>query len=344
MCTCFGHWPLIPEGYFDIDPPHDNLDPLTLAPYAFTPFSDRVFHIKLARFQTAFMSPPSWKADQTDPITVAEFAQRFQEVIVDQLPPPYWLDNPDTSWDAVEPSIVHKRANLHFQIHSTRAALFRAFVDPCHSLRVDRNPGTSHAANLLGLSHRRTLMDSGCKVLASITQLYKLTADEEGGTAERLFMLPVNLVEELACLGVCLLSIQADERKLAKKSVLISPDLNLQYSYATFFDGYDMLCHQAPQYGIARRGVSILDNVQGNLRHSFSRRDLLDANSALALSPTAGPCSFHLEHALASLHGSGEEVQGRDPPLPLPGWLPSFVKSHSRSWLFHDGAAFGDLL
>lgn len=344
MCTCFGHWPLIPEGYFDIDPPHDNLDPLTLAPYALTPFSDRVFHIKLAHFQTAFMSPPSWKEDQMDPITVAEFAQRFQEVIVDQLPPPYWLENPDTTWDAVEPSIVHKRANLHFAIHSTRAALFRAFTDPCRSLRCDRNPGANHSANLLALSHRRTLMDSGCKVLASITQLYKLTADEEGGTAERLFMLPVNLVEELACLGVCLLSIQADERKLAKKSILISPDLNLQYSYATFFDGYDMLCHQAPQYGIARRGVSILDNVQGNLRHSFSRRDLLDANSALALSPTAGPCSFHLEHALASLHGSGEEVQGRDPPLPLPEWLSSFVKSHSRSWLFHDGAAFGDLL
>jgi hypothetical protein len=78
MCTFFGLWPLIPEGYFDIDPPHDSLQALAITPYVLTPFTDRVFHIKLARYLTAFMSPPSWKDDQHTPAVVAEFAQRFQ--------------------------------------------------------------------------------------------------------------------------------------------------------------------------------------------------------------------------------------------------------------------------
>lgn len=40
MCIFFGHWPLIPEGYFDIESPHDNLQPLTISPYVLTPFTE----------------------------------------------------------------------------------------------------------------------------------------------------------------------------------------------------------------------------------------------------------------------------------------------------------------
>lgn len=351
MCTFFGHWPLIPEGYFDLDLPHDCLDPLTLHPYVLTSFTDRVFHIKLARYQTAFMSPPSWKDDQSNPVTIADFAQQFQEVIVDQLPPPFWLENPDTSWDAVEPNLIYKRAQLHLSIYNTKASLFRAFADPCNSLQQGSNAGSDHGADLLSLYHRRALMDASCKAISTITQLYLLTADEEGGTAERLFMLPANLIEALACLGVCLLSIQADERRLAQKGTPITPDLDLRYNYATFFDAYGLLCRQAPQYGIARQGVKALDSLQRGLRHGLHSPELLHASSgspvtlgAFVFDQTPGPCSFQLEHALASFPGTvGEELKN-EPLFPLPEWLPSFMKAHGRSWLFHDRAAFGDLL
>lgn len=58
----------------------------------------------------------------------------------------------------------------------------------------------------------------------------------------------------------------------------------------------------------------------------------------------AGGTSFQLEHALVSLHSrGGEESRNRD-STPLPEWLPTFLKSPSRSWLFQNGAAFGNLL
>lgn len=75
----FGYWPLIPEGYFELKRPHDYLNPLSLRPYVLAPFIDWVFHIKLARYLTVFMSPPLRKDDQSNPVTIADFAQQFQE-------------------------------------------------------------------------------------------------------------------------------------------------------------------------------------------------------------------------------------------------------------------------
>ncbi|KAF3384908.1 hypothetical protein F1880_002378 [Penicillium rolfsii] len=350
MCTFFGLWPLIPEGYFDIDPPHDNLQALTITPYILTPFTDRVFHIKLARYLTAFMSPPSWKDDQYAPAVIAEFAQRFQEVIIDPLPPVYWLDNPDTTWDSVDRAIPWKREFLHFAIHSAKASLYRAFADPCNHLHLETNTPIKHGTDLLTLSHRRALMDATCKAISSITNLYALTGDEQGGTAERLFMLPTWLVDALACLGVCLLSVQAEEGKLGEKGLQINLDQGLRSSFATFFDGYALLCQQAPQHGLAKRGVKVLENLHNILHASSSGAIRLNTDDsettslgAFSLGQTGGT-SFQLEHALVSLHSrGGEESHGRNSTA-LPEWLPSFLASPGRSWPFQSGAVFGNLL
>ncbi|KAJ5880972.1 uncharacterized protein N7473_012025 [Penicillium subrubescens] len=350
MCTFFGLWPLIPEGYFDIDPPHDDLQALTITPYILTPFTDRVFHIKLARYLTAFMSPPSWKDDQHAPAVVAEFAQRFQEVIIDPLPPAYWLENPDTTWDVADTAIPCKREYLHLSIHSTKASLYRAFADPCNHLHRETNTPLKHGTDLLTLSHRRALMDATCKAISSITKLYALTGDEEGGAAERLFMLPTWLVDALACLGVCLLSVQADEGKLAEKGLQINLDQGLRSSFAIFFNGFALLCQQAPQYGLAKRGMKVLESLHDILHASPSRAVRLDANDGETIPlgafsiGQAGGTSFQLEHALVSLHSrGGEKSHGRNSTA-LPEWLPSFLESPGRSWLFQDGAFFGNLL
>lgn len=351
MCTFFGLWPLIPEGYFDIDPPHDNLQALSITPYILTPFTDRVFHIKLARYLTAFMSPPSWKDDQHAPAVVAEFAQRFQEVIIDQLPPVYWLDDPDKSGDVLDPAIPRKREFLHLSIHSTKASLYRAFVDPCNRLHRQTNTPLKHGTDLLTLSHRRALMDATCKAISSITKLYALTGNEEGGSPERLFMLPTWLVADLACLGVCLLSVEADEEKLAEKGLQINLDQGLRSSFATFFDGFALLCQQAPQYGLAKRGMKVLEKLHDILLHaSPSRTVQLNADDggtiplgAFSIGQTGGT-SFQLEHALVSLHSRGGEESHDLNPTALPEWLPSFLESPGRSWLFQDGAVFKNLL
>lgn len=350
MCTLFGFWPLIPEGYFDIDPPHDNLQALTVTPYVLTPFTDRVFHIKLARYLTAFMSPPSWKDDQHTAAVVAEFAQRFQEVIIDPLPPAYWLDNPDTAWDVADPAIPRKREYLHLSIYNTKASLYRAFADPCNHLHRETNTAPKHGTDLLTLSHRRALMDATCKEISSITKLYALTGDEEGGAAERLFILPICLVNALAGLGVCLLSVQADERKLAEKGLKISPDQGLRSSFATFFNAFALLCQQAPQYGLAEKGMKILESLHSTLHSSPSRKIMLHAEDsetvtlgAFSIGQTGGT-SFQLEHALVSLHSRGGEESYGYNSTPLPEWLPSFLESPGRSWLFQDVAAFGNLL
>ncbi|KAJ5689927.1 hypothetical protein N7462_004319 [Penicillium macrosclerotiorum] len=314
MYTFFGHWPLIPEGYFDLDPPHDNLDTLTTtSSYTLTRFTDRVFHIKLARFSTAFLSPPSWKSDQFNASTVADFAQRFQEVIVDQLPPPYWLETPDTSMDVVEPTLARKREWLYLLLWSTKATLYRGFADPCNQLHRETKTPQQHGTDLLTLSHRRSLMATTCKVIAAITRLYDLIGDEEGGAVERLFLLPVWLVDALAGLGVCLLSIQADERRLAVEGMHLSPDAELRHSFTTFFEAYSLLGRQAPQYGLAKRGLRVLEGLHGTLHALLSSPDLLasGAQQPFGAGSTSAP-SFGLEHTLMSLHGrSGEDFHGR---------------------------------
>ncbi|KAJ6102869.1 hypothetical protein N7486_005296 [Penicillium sp. IBT 16267x] len=354
MSAFFGHWPLIPEGYFDIEPPHDNLQAFTITPYVLTPFTNRVFVMKLARFLSAFMSPPSWQHDRVDSVVIADFAQRFQQVIIDQLPHAFWLENPDTTWDSVDPALPGKRETLRLCIWVTKSSLYKAFADPCSSLQQQKSPVLKNGSDLLALAHRRTLMDTACKAISSIGSLYMLLGDEEAGSTEKLFFLPICLVEALANLGVCLLSIQADERVLTVNGIQFVTDPNLPQNYLSFFDGYDLLCGQSSGHAIARKGVNVLKGLHDTLRTSFRSTDLLDTPGGVALGTGSlvvgqgyGAGRFQLEHALVSLHshgGAGGQGGRGGALFPLPEWLPSFVASPGRAWLFHDDTAFGELM
>ena len=351
MSTFFGHWPLIPEGYFDIDLPRDNLEALTVTPYILTPFTDRIFHMKLARFLTAFMSPPSWQHDRIDSIVIADFTQRFQQVMIDQLPPVFWMENPDKSWDGIDAAIPGKREMLHLFIWATKASLYKAFADPCNSLQQQNSPTLKHGSDLLALSHRRTLMTTSCKVIATIARLYMLIGDEEGGGAgEKLFLLPTSLVEALSNLGVCLLSIQADEKSLVMDGIQFHSDPDLRNYYLAFLDGFNLLCQYAPQQAIAGKGVKILESLHETLKATYHNADMLDAqkNQQLAAGSFGGQAyptgRFQLEHALVSRHTQGGASVQRGPFFPLPAWLPSYLASPGRSWLFHDPSAFADVL
>ncbi|KAJ5894029.1 hypothetical protein N7495_005720 [Penicillium taxi] len=350
MSSFFGHWPLIPEGYFDIDLPHDNLQAYTVSPYILTPFTSRVVHIKLARYMTAFMSPPSWRSDQLDPIVVADFSQRFQEVILDQLPPAFWLDNADTTWDAVDPTITGKRSLLHMFVVSTKAALYKAFADPCNNLRQPKDGRPNYRGDLLALSHRRSLMKETCGVISSIHKLYMLPPDERSEAGDNLFLFPTFMTEALTCLGVCLLSIQADRDILAANGIQVSSDPGLQYSYAAFFNGYNVICQQAPRYALARKAMRIMEGFHGTVRATACNQypDIVEVDYApgtLTAAGTVGSVNvFQLEHALVSMYSQGGEKVTSNTNLPLPSWLPSFLDSPARSWVFQNGAFFRDLL
>lgn len=349
MCTFFGHWPLIPEGYFDIEPPHDTLQPLTTSPYVLTPFTDHVFHIKIARYITAFLSPPSWTNDQYNTAAVSEFAQRFDQVIIDQLPPPLWMKNPDTSWDSIDSALVIKRTRLQLLISSTKSSLYRAFADPCHTLQPRGLPGPENSTAFLALSHRRSLIETTSNMISSITQLYMLIDNEGGGPpAERLFLLPIYLVDALASLGVSLLSIQFDERRFIISGARTMNYSDLQSHFTTFFEGFNLLCRQASLYSLARRGVDILERLDIALRSVFSNVPITNRPSIMEFND-AGQAShtecFQLEEGLASTHTYGAGGISFDEAFTLlPEWLPSFLQSPGRSWLVHNRMAFGDSL
>lgn len=343
MCTFFGHWPLIPEGYFDIEPPHDSLQPLTTSPYVLTPFTDHIFHIKIARYITAFLSPPSWTSDQYIPATVSEFAQRFDEVIIDQLPPPLWMEAPDTSWDSIDPVLVIKRMRLQLLISSTKSSLYRAFADPCNSLRPHEMLESQCTTDPLALSHRRSLVQTTSHMISLITQLYILIDNKGGGPpAERLFLLPIYLVDALASLGVSLLSIQFDERRFLTSGIrsMIYPDL--QTSYSIFLEGFNLLCRQASLYSLAKKGVEILESLNIALDSLFTSVSVASGSTIMGLcDERQASQSGGLEVPSSYSHSAS----GYDRVYTsLPEWLPSFLQSPGRSWLVNNRMAFGDSL
>jgi hypothetical protein len=143
------------------------------------------------------------------------------------------------------------------------------------------------------------------------------------------------------------LSIQADTRQLSNAGIQFIQDSDLRYSYATFFDAFGLLSRQAPQYGIAKQGLNILEGLHGTLQSPSGSPSLLrieDYRTAAIGRETHAAGGFHLEQALMTVHGrGGGEIPSRV-FFPLPEWLPSFFDSPGRCWLFRDRSAFGDLL
>ncbi|KAJ5489213.1 hypothetical protein N7539_004103 [Penicillium diatomitis] len=351
MCVYFNFWPLIPEGYFDVEIPRDLLQPLAGTPGAITVYTDRIYHIKIARYITAFTSPPSWHSDRYNASTVADFAQQFQALVIDPLHPTYALETPDLRWDAIEPAIPRKREFLYLALRHAQASLYRAFADAFNCLHMATKTPPKHVPSMLAFRHRRTYMDTLCKTVTCLSQLYSSTTDASSA-AESLFLLPAWLMDALACLGVCLLSIQAEQRQLARQGVRIHVDHDLRLDLVTFLNTFDILRLESSSSVFLKRGLEALEGLYQIIYHSPCRELLLKSNDesetatlgAFSVRQSQGT-EMELERALMSL-----PVPLPDPNPPteevvrLPEWLPRFLEKPDRSWIFRDKSFYGDLL
>lgn len=340
MCTFLGRWPLIPEGHFDVDLPHDNLQAIITSPFHLTPFTDRLYHIKLAQFMQSSMSTFSWKRDQHNPHVIEELTQKMEDDIINHLPPAYRLTDPDTSWDSAEPTIPEKRQSLHLLIYATKAGLYRAFIDPWKALSKNKLPPSTESpadeSFTLSLNHHRTLIDSACRAIAAITTLYEITGGVECNASERFFVLPVALMETLACLGLCLLS----ARLAGAAKDALYPETQRD-AYGIFFRAFDLLEQQKGGSKLAKRGVKILEGLHGTLASSSGVSPSSDGktggSSGSGLDSTPGNEGAGDPSKVLG-EGDGCFGYGEGGAIELPDWMPSFMESPDSSWFFDEAA------
>jgi hypothetical protein len=116
-CTFLGRWPLIPDLYFNVKLPSE-------APYitsadrdAPTRFTDVITNPKLTQSMQSFLSAPGQRAERSSPRAVAAHAEKLKEEIIDRLHPAFRMEDPDTSWDTLIPTLPLKRAELHLIVY-----------------------------------------------------------------------------------------------------------------------------------------------------------------------------------------------------------------------------------
>jgi hypothetical protein len=183
-------------------------------------------------------------------------------------------------------------------------------------------------------------------MISLITQLYVLIDNKGGGPpAERLFLLPIYLVDALASLGVSLLSIQFDERRFLIGGIrnMIYPDLHT--SYAIFLEGYNLLCRQASLYSLAKKGVEILESLNIALDPLITSVSIGPGTIMRSCDERQSTQTGGLEAQQAPSSSYSHSIGGYDRAYTtLPEWLPSFLQSPGRSWLVNNRMAFGDSL
>jgi len=108
---------LIPDQYFTVKDPSESQYRISDDPDAPTKFTDVLVNIKISRYMQSFMSAPGKKAERLDPVAVATYAQKLKEDVIDTLPPAFRLENPDTRWDEIIPSLPRKRAIAHIILY-----------------------------------------------------------------------------------------------------------------------------------------------------------------------------------------------------------------------------------
>lgn len=116
-CTYLGRWPLIPEGYFNVKLPSETLYITSTDRDAPTLYTDVLINLKLGRFMQSFLSAPTQRAERLNPKIVAAAAQMLKEEVIDTLHSAFRMENPDTKWDSMIPTLRLKRAESHLVIH-----------------------------------------------------------------------------------------------------------------------------------------------------------------------------------------------------------------------------------
>lgn len=65
----------------------------------------------------SFLSAPAQRAERLNPRAIEAHAHKLKEEIIDTLHPAFRMENPDTSWDEMIPTLPLKRAEVHCIIY-----------------------------------------------------------------------------------------------------------------------------------------------------------------------------------------------------------------------------------
>lgn len=261
MCSFLGRWPLIPEEHCDVDIPHDTIQVVTTSPVQLTGFTDRIFHIRAARFISSTMGTRAWIAKhQYDPVMIDRYVQRFQTELLDLLPPSLRLLRPDETWNIVFPSLDIKRKSLHLALFAVQAGLYRGFSNPWKS----EDEG-GKVVSSMAVSYYERLITSLDNILLTAIALHQ-NKDSE---SEKTFMIPMTIIEALPRLGLCFVAVQSPEAcnwMMQNKEWGEHIKARLQKIHITFDKAYALLEQQATISSIARYGMKILSSLAAFMR------------------------------------------------------------------------------
>jgi hypothetical protein len=176
---------LIPDLYFDVKLPLERPYTNIVDPTAPTLFSDVLLSINICNFMHPFINAPAKKAERMDPVAVAAHAQRFQDELIDKLPPVFRLQDPDTSWDLIIPCLPKKRATVHVVIWGVVGSMYKGFIgslvledDQSHKLDAKALLARNYAE-----SYKKLLVNACLKSLEATFRLHELM----GGGSHRYF-------------------------------------------------------------------------------------------------------------------------------------------------------------
>lgn len=110
-CTFLGRWSLIPKHYFNVQLPSETPYIASSECEAPTRFTDVIIRLTLSQSMQWFLSAPAQSADRLNSRVVACHAQKLKEIIV-TLHPSFRMDNPDTCWDSMIPTLPLKKAEF----------------------------------------------------------------------------------------------------------------------------------------------------------------------------------------------------------------------------------------
>ncbi|KAH8697821.1 fungal-specific transcription factor domain-containing protein [Talaromyces proteolyticus] len=334
MCTFLGRWPLIPEDHCDISLPHDSIQAITTTPEVLTHFTDRLYHIHVARFISKTMGSKSWKMDQYDPVVVAQNHARFEKEILCKLPRALSLTMADTSWDVAFPVLAVKREDLHLSLYAAVAGLYRGFTNPWEQ-NTNSDNVQEEEPSVLVITYFERLITELCNILDSSMRLYEMC--QNNPHTEGLFMIPMSMVEALSQIGLCF---RAAESQKAAKWAMRNAEWARAINYRLQFDvckkfgaAYAVLKHQSQNSRIAKQGMLILSELASQIQSFSNSGKSIFAN--IQSSPTEEGLSFTTGNV-------AWENMDQVPAFPLDqstiddrlfDWV-DFATSSDRSWFF----------
>lgn len=212
------------------------------------------------------MSAPGKESERTDPSIIEAHAKGFESQFINILPPCFRLENPDTSWDILIPTLPMKRLSIYVVIHGIIEGMHKCFVGPLtpHSMTsyVAECEKDGDRARLIR-QHRHTLANACINAVTATRDLHFLM----GGSSHRYFVLSIATIEASAMLGMMIVS-----DLLITTSVPCFRDVPLleqglfQTCQKDFYDGFNLLQLLAQRSVVAQKGIRVLEGLNNRIQ------------------------------------------------------------------------------